>query len=212
MWYKILRYWLYSVNSKQEQPGISFQLALFSSCINYPIKVVGGKSPAPSLLWQNVPWVQEVFFLCAAEILSGNAGPYKDLTETGNRTRKVSGTQGRQTVINVLQETCKELKDGTRRFLNRVKSCDNTTIWLWLWKFELFGKSRNHKIIKNVLFSKRSLLVEIGSEIIWRQGLFFEGSKWRHQSRTLLTSHYQFWLTGWFLARRHFSSCSFHFI
>lgn len=71
-------------------------------------------------------WLQEVFFLRAAEILSGNAGPYKDLAETGNRTRKVSGTLGRQTVINLLQETCKELKDGTSRFLNRVKSCDNT--------------------------------------------------------------------------------------
>ena len=72
--------------------------------------------------------LQEDFFLRAAEILSGNAGPYKDLAETGNRTRKVSGTQGRQTVINLLQETCKELKDGTSRFLNRVKSCDNTKI------------------------------------------------------------------------------------
>ena len=51
--------------------------------------------------------LQEDFFLRAAEILSRNAGPYKDLAETGNRTRKVSGTQDRQTVINLLQETCK---------------------------------------------------------------------------------------------------------
>ena len=47
-------------------------------------------------------WLQEVFFLRTAEILSGNAGSYKDLAETGNQTRKVSGTQGRQTVIKLI--------------------------------------------------------------------------------------------------------------
>ena len=39
-----------SVNSKQERLGISFQLALFSFSVNYRIKVVSWKSPAPSLL------------------------------------------------------------------------------------------------------------------------------------------------------------------
>ena len=48
-----------------------------------------------------VPWVPEVFLACGgnlrcwpkAEATSGDAAR-KDLTETGNRARKVSGTQG----------------------------------------------------------------------------------------------------------------------
>ena len=57
-----------------------------------------------------LPWAPEVFLACGgrltclqpqAEATSGeaarktfHAGHYKDLTETGNRARKVSGTQG----------------------------------------------------------------------------------------------------------------------
>ena len=132
MWYKILRCWLYSVNSKQERLGISFPLALFSFSVNYRIKVVSWKSPAPSLLWQNIPGYKRFFSCVQRKSWVEMQVPIKTLiAETGNRTRKVSGTQGRQTVINLLQETCKELKDGTSRFLNRVKSCDNTKIWLY---------------------------------------------------------------------------------
>ena len=70
-----------------------------------------------SLLVCSVPWVPEVFLACGgnfrcwpkAEATSGEAarktfrfsvrkafraGHYEDLTETGNRARKVSGTQG----------------------------------------------------------------------------------------------------------------------
>ena len=75
-------------------------MALFSSCINYPIKVVEGEILSSQSFVTGCTQVQEVFFLRAAGILSGSTGPYKDLTETGNHTRKVSGTQGRQTVIN----------------------------------------------------------------------------------------------------------------
>ena len=57
-----------------------------------------------------VPWVPEVFLACGGKFRcwpkadtssavgrsrEKNAGHYKDLTETGNRARKVSGTQGR---------------------------------------------------------------------------------------------------------------------
>jgi len=38
-----------------------------------------------------VPWVPEVFLACGGNFRTGH---YKDLTETGNRARKVSGTQG----------------------------------------------------------------------------------------------------------------------
>ena len=56
-----------------------------------------------------VPWVPEVFLACGGNFRcwpkagtssavgrsrEKNAGHYKDLTETGNRARKVSGTQG----------------------------------------------------------------------------------------------------------------------
>ena len=58
------------------------------------------------LMRSDLPWVTEVFLACGgnfrcwpkAEATSGEAfraGHYKDLTETGNRARKVSGTQGR---------------------------------------------------------------------------------------------------------------------
>ena len=40
----------------------------------------------------NLPWVPEVFLACDGNF---RAGHYKDLTETGNRARNVSGTQGR---------------------------------------------------------------------------------------------------------------------
>ena len=52
----------------------------------------------------NLPWVPEVFLACGgnfrrwpkAEATSGEgAGHYKDLTETLNRARKVSGTQSK---------------------------------------------------------------------------------------------------------------------
>ena len=51
-----------------------------------------------------LPWVPEVFLACGgkfrcwpkADTFSAfRAGHYKDLTETGNRARKVSGTQGK---------------------------------------------------------------------------------------------------------------------
>ena len=42
-------------------------------------------------LTDKVPWVPEVFLACGGKF---RAGHYKDLTETGNRARKVSGTQG----------------------------------------------------------------------------------------------------------------------
>ena len=53
-----------------------------------------------------LPWVPEVFLACGGNLLCrpsadtssavgpSRAGHYKDLTETGNRARKVSGTQG----------------------------------------------------------------------------------------------------------------------
>ena len=40
-----------------------------------------------------LPWVPEVFLACGGNFRC-RAGHYKDLTETGNRARKVSGTQG----------------------------------------------------------------------------------------------------------------------
>ena len=61
-----------------------------------------------------LPWVPEVFLACGGNFRRGpkadtfsavgrsreksflfRAGHYKDLTETGNRARKVSGTQGK---------------------------------------------------------------------------------------------------------------------
>ena len=57
----------------------------------------------------SLPWVPEVFLACGgnfpcwpkAEATSGEAarGHYKDLTETGNRARKVSGTQGTLSLV-----------------------------------------------------------------------------------------------------------------
>ena len=44
------------------------------------------------LLEAFLPWVPEVFLACGGNF---RAGHYKDLTETGNRARKVSGTQGK---------------------------------------------------------------------------------------------------------------------
>ena len=41
-----------------------------------------------------LPWVPEVFLACGGNFRCW-PGHYKDLTETGNRARKVSGTQGR---------------------------------------------------------------------------------------------------------------------
>ena len=41
-----------------------------------------------------VPWVPEVFPACGRNFRCW-PGHYKDLTETGNRDRKVSGTQGK---------------------------------------------------------------------------------------------------------------------
>ena len=41
-----------------------------------------------------LPWVPEVFLACSRSHERRSAGHYKDLTETGNRARKVSGTQG----------------------------------------------------------------------------------------------------------------------
>ena len=45
-----------------------------------------------------LPWVPEVFLTCRGNLRcwpkAEAAGHYKDLTETGNRTRKVSGTPG----------------------------------------------------------------------------------------------------------------------
>ena len=68
-----------------------------------------------------IPWVPEIFLACGgnfwcwpkadtssavgrsheqAKPRAGEAaGHYKDLTETGNRARKVSGTQGKGTMI-----------------------------------------------------------------------------------------------------------------
>ena len=42
-----------------------------------------------------IPWVPEVFLACGGNFRCRSKGHYKDLTETGNRARKVSGTQGR---------------------------------------------------------------------------------------------------------------------
>ena len=45
-----------------------------------------------------LPWVPEVFLACGGNFRcwpkAFRVGHYKDLTETGNRARKVSGTQG----------------------------------------------------------------------------------------------------------------------
>ena len=41
-----------------------------------------------------LPWVPEVFLACGWNFRCWPKGHYKDLTETGNRARKVSGTQG----------------------------------------------------------------------------------------------------------------------
>ena len=58
-----------------------------------------------------VPWVPEVFLACgvnfrcwpkadtSSAVGRSHAGHYKDLTETGNRARKVSGTQGTSAVV-----------------------------------------------------------------------------------------------------------------
>ena len=51
----------------------------------------------------HIPWVPEAFFAYGgnfrcwpkADTWSFRAGHYKDLTETGNRARKISGTQGK---------------------------------------------------------------------------------------------------------------------
>ena len=65
-----------------------------------------------------VPWVPEVFLACGGKFRcwpkadtssavgrsrEKNAGHYKDLTETGNRARKVSGTQGRDLSLGLEQ-------------------------------------------------------------------------------------------------------------
>ena len=46
-----------------------------------------------------LPWLPEVFLACGGNFRcwpkAFRAGHCKDLTETGNRARKVSGTQGR---------------------------------------------------------------------------------------------------------------------
>ena len=39
---------------------------------------------------RNVPWVPEVFLACGGNFRCWPKGHYKDLTETGNRARKVS--------------------------------------------------------------------------------------------------------------------------
>ena len=44
------------------------------------------------------------FFSRAGELLAEGAGHYKDLTQTGNRARKVSGTQGRYQVVNLMKQ------------------------------------------------------------------------------------------------------------
>jgi len=46
------------------------------------------------------------FFSRAGEfsVLAEGAGHYKDLTQTGNRVRKVSGTQGRYPVVNLMKQ------------------------------------------------------------------------------------------------------------
>ena len=41
-----------------------------------------------------IPWVPEVFLACGGNFRCRSKGHYKDLTETGKRARKVSGTQG----------------------------------------------------------------------------------------------------------------------
>jgi len=50
----------------------------------------------------HLPWVPEVFLACSGNFLcwpkadtSSAVGHYKNLTETGNRTRKVSDTQSK---------------------------------------------------------------------------------------------------------------------
>ena len=65
------------------------------------------------IAWNMLPWVPEVFLACGgtfqcwpkAEATSGEAGRYKDLTETGNYARKVSGTQGRNMCENLHYES-----------------------------------------------------------------------------------------------------------
>ena len=56
-----------------------------------------------SFAFDTLPWVPEVFLACGRNLQcrpkadrssAFRAGHYKDLTETGNRARKVSGTQG----------------------------------------------------------------------------------------------------------------------
>ena len=57
-----------------------------------------------------IRWVPEVFLACGRNFrcwpkADTSSGHYKDLTETGNRARKVSGTQGRFLKIRVKFKT-----------------------------------------------------------------------------------------------------------
>ena len=66
----------------------------------------------------HVPWVPEVILACgrnfrcwpkadtSSAVGRSRAGHYKDLTETGNRARKVSGTRGTLHVARPARNTC----------------------------------------------------------------------------------------------------------
>ena len=80
-----------------------------------------------------VPWVPEVFLACGgnfrcwpkADTSSAvdrsherrSAGHYKNLTETGNGARKVSGTQGKRYVVHKTKESTNYA----------IKACDKET-------------------------------------------------------------------------------------
>ena len=73
----------------------------------------------------SVPWVPKVFLACGgnfrcwpkAEATSGEA---KDLTETGNRARKVSGTQGNTSVVEKKKRRMVISKTSMVRLTDRV--------------------------------------------------------------------------------------------
>ena len=92
------------------------------------------------LMW--VPWVPEVFLACGGNFRcwpkadtssavgrSHERRHYKDLTETGNRTRKVSGTQGMMWVVkratSLFNSFCSNVARQVACFLLPVFPCLN---------------------------------------------------------------------------------------
>ena len=66
-----------------------FKLENIYSGVNFYGNIFCGNLYLGELIF--LPWVPEVFLACGGNF---RAGHYKDLTETGNRARKVSGTRG----------------------------------------------------------------------------------------------------------------------